>query len=109
MADRGAPPSRLSSADHVLIHAVGWLVCNLMADDPDNAVMLEAAREALPSVTRAHPVVARFAAAAEDILSAAPGRERSAARSRARGAVLYFHMRRAGDALEVFRRGNVDA
>lgn len=101
--------ARLSSADHALIHAVGWLVCNVIGDDPTVPMLEAVLRELLPAVNRGHPGVAGCAAGAEAMLAARTGRDRCAARRLARDSMLEFHLSRAGEALDVFRKGSANA
>ncbi|MDF2143225.1 hypothetical protein [Paenirhodobacter sp. CAU 1674] len=101
---------RPSSADYALIHAVGWLACNVMSSDPWRGIMIEVIAEAMPAANSAIPMVRDFAAHGAEIL-AARGDDRAMARatSAARDVTQKFHQIRAAEALEVFRKGKRNA
>ncbi|RWR32501.1 hypothetical protein D2T29_00445 [Sinirhodobacter populi] len=101
-----ADPVRLTSADHALIHAVGWVACNVLHDPQWQQTVLEVMREAVPAVTPRHPMMEAFARVAVDLM-AASGEQVAWLRARrdAQQVVERFHLRRMAEAHEVFRQG----
>lgn len=109
--------ARPSSADHALVHLVSWWVTRPWgtreAHDP---VIFGCLAEVLPAANRALPLIDAAARLAEEVLAmgpedGSPSRSLEASVLRARGGrlVAEFHSRRAGDALDVFRKGKPNA
>lgn len=102
--------SRLTSADHALIHAVCWMACDVVTGDPWRERMPPLIRELLPRITPRHPMMEAFASVATDLLAAKPGTPAAiAARSEALRTAQKFHLQRFGDAFAYFQKGTTNA
>lgn len=96
----------LSSADHALIHAVGWLSANLSADHRHLKSTCSIAADVLPKANRTIAIVNEFAKAAEDILAALEagnGPAHARAMWDAKLALQKWHADRLARAWEVFQ------
>ncbi|WP_158275104.1 hypothetical protein [Thioclava sp. NG1] len=66
---------RLSSADHTLMHCVGWLANNVSGGEHHVKSISSILRDVLPLANRTLPIVSEFADAGEAILAALASRK----------------------------------
>lgn len=97
----------LSSADYTLIHCVGAIGASSWNVPETTGMLIDVLRRVLPSVNRTIPDVGRFAEIAEKLIAAAndPSALAELRTWDAAGAVRDWHMRRAGEAWEIFKQG----
>lgn len=100
-------PVAMSSADYALIHGVGTIGASSWNVPETTALMIDVLRAVLPSVNRAIPTVRTFAEIAEKLIAAAddPAALAQLRSWDAANAVREWHMRRAGEAWEIFKQG----
>ena len=98
---------RLSLADHVLIHTLGYL----SIEQPHETweVFLRELDDVLPRVSMDHPRVAELAAAARALIEAGDDRARTAARGPAERLIGAWHQSRAAAAIEALRQADSEA
>lgn len=103
-----ADSPRLTSADYVLIHAVGFLCTRPITSDEWAPLTIELIQKALPKVSQGNPMMAAFAQIAADIAaSGGPGSGAPwiSAREAGRRALERFHQARMAEAWDVFKKG----
>lgn len=97
---------RLTSADYVLIHAVGRSVCSTLYDPQWEQLTTGLMTDALSAVTGGNAMMQAFAQVARDLIAA--GRDApaaAAAQHAARDVLLRYHERRMAEAWDIFKKG----
>ena len=106
-----ADAPRLTSADYVVIHAVGFLCSRLATADDWERMTLDLLTEAVPRVSQGNPMMEAFARISADFIASSgsgAGSLWTSARNEGRRALERFHQARMADAWDVFKKGKAN-